>query len=63
MRRRRCFSVIVRLGGRALGGGEQLADALDVVGSPRPGEQAVVANAVKAARQDMQEKAADVASG
>src|SRR5262245_18903657 len=39
--------------------GEQLAGARDVVGAGRFGEQAVVADAVEAARQDMDEKAAD----
>ena len=59
MRRRRCLSVIVRLGGRALGRGEQLADALDVVGANGSCEQAIVADAVEAGRQQVQEKAAD----
>ena len=45
--------------GRSLGRGERLADALDVAGSNRAGEQAVVADAVEAAGQDVQEKAAD----
>ncbi len=49
--------------GCSLGRGERLADALDVAGSDRAGEEAVVADAVEAARQDVQEKAADVASG
>jgi hypothetical protein len=52
---------------RTLGSGlrrrEQLPNALDGVDSPCPGEEAVVADAVEAARQDVQEKAADVASG
>ena len=51
------------LGPRALGCGrghdEQLSDAVDVAGANGAGEEAVVANAVEAARQDMQEKAAD----
>ncbi len=61
------FGLAVRLGaralGRGLGRGEQLADALDVVGSNRAGEQAVVADAVEAARQHVQEKAADELGG
>jgi len=36
-----------------------LAGALDVAGSNRAGDEAVVADAVEAARQDVQEKAAD----
>ncbi len=43
----------------ALRRGEQLADALDVVRSNRSGEQAVMSDAVEAARQHVQEKAAD----
>ena len=39
--------------------GEHLADALDVAGANRAGEEAVVADAVEAARQHVQEKAAD----
>ena len=57
----------VRLGVRelrcGLRRGERLADALDGARPNRAGEQAVVADAVEAARQDVQEKAADVASG
>ena len=63
MRRRRCFSVIVRLSGRALGRCEQLAEAFDVVGPDRSGEQAVVADAMEAAGQQVQEKAADELGG
>jgi hypothetical protein len=63
VRWRRCFSVAVRLGGRALGRSEQLADALDVVRPNCSGEQTVMADAVEAARQDMQEKAADELGG
>jgi hypothetical protein len=52
MRWRRCLSVTVRLGGRALRRGlwraEQLAGAFDVVGPNRAGEQAVVADAMAA---------------
>src|SRR5271166_6956882 len=40
-----------------------LADALDVVRANRAGEQAVVADAVEAARQHVQEKAADELAG
>jgi hypothetical protein len=57
------FNVSVRLRGWALGRGEQLADALDVAGASRSGEQAVVADAVEAARQDMQEESADELGG
>jgi len=39
--------------------GEQLAGALDVAGSNRAGEEAVVADAMEAAGQHVQEKAAD----
>jgi hypothetical protein len=62
---RRCFSVAVGVGSGALGRGcgEQSAGALDVARSSRSGEQAVVADAVEAARQDMQEKAADELGG
>ena len=51
-----------RLGG-ALPGGEQLANARDVVQPNRSGEQAVVADAVEAARQHVQEKATDKLGG
>jgi len=40
-----------------------LASALDVAGSDRAGEEAVVADAVKAAGQHVQEKAADELAG
>ena len=40
-----------------------MADALDVVGPNRSCEQAVVTDTVEAARQDMQEKAADELGG
>ena len=40
-----------------------MAGALDVARSNRAGDEAVVADAVEAARQHVQEKAADVASG
>ena len=56
---RRSFGVPVRFGARALGRGEQLAGALDVAGSNRAGDEAVVADAVEAARQDVQEESAD----
>ena len=49
--------------GRDLGRGERLADALDVAGANRAGEEAVVADAVEAARQHVQEKAADELGG
>ena len=45
--------------GRILRRGEQLSGALDVLSANRAGEQAVVADAVEAARQHVQEKAAD----
>ena len=49
------FGLVVGLGvrvlGRELGRGEQLADALDVVRPNRSGEQAVMADAVEAAGQ------------
>ena len=60
---RRCFGVSVRLGGRALRRRERLAGALDVGGPERAGEQAVVADAMEAARQRMQKKAADELGG
>ena len=68
MPRRRSFGVTVlevtvRLSGRSLGRGEPLSDALDVGGSNRSGKQAVVASAVEAAGQDVQEKAADELGG
>jgi hypothetical protein len=40
-----------------------LADALDVAGSNRSGEEAVVADAVEAVRQDVEEKAANELGG
>jgi hypothetical protein len=46
-----------------VGRGEQLANALDVVRSNRAGDEAVMADAVEAARQDVQEKAADELGG
>src|SRR5208282_3530335 len=60
-RRQRWFGVAVGLGRRAFarGRGEQLADALDVAGANRAGEEAIVADAVEAARQDVRENAAD----
>jgi hypothetical protein len=62
---RRCFSVAVGVGSGALGRGcgEQSAGALDVAGSNRSSEQAVVADAVEAAGQHVQEKAADELGG
>ena len=45
------------------GRGEQLANALDAVRSNRAGEEAVMADAVEAARQDVQEKAGDELGG
>ncbi len=45
--------------GRALRRGEQLSGSLDVVRPHRAGQQAVMSDAVKAARQHVQEKAAD----
>ena len=67
MRRRRWFGLAVGLGGRArgrdLGRGERLAGPLDVVRPNGAGEQAVVADAVEAARQHVQEKAADELGG
>ena len=61
--RRSFVGVAVGLGawalGRDLGRGERLARALDVAGSNRAGEQAVVADAMEAARKHVQEKAAD----
>ena len=59
-RRRKVFSLTSGLGARTLGGalrcGERLADALDVARTTRAGEQAVVADAMEAARQHVQEK-------
>jgi len=61
-RRRNVFGLAVGLGARALGNGlrrrEQSPRALDGVGSKRAGEEAVMSDAVEAARQDVQEKAA-----
>jgi hypothetical protein len=53
--------IIGGVGGLGLGrgDGEQLAGARDVVGAGRLGQQAVVADAVKAARQHMDQKPAD----
>jgi hypothetical protein len=66
MRRRRWFGA-VRFGGRVLGRGlgrgEQLSGPLDVARSNRSGEQAIMADAMKAARQDMHEKAANEFGG
>src|SRR5208337_843699 len=63
-RRQRCFGLAVGLGALALrrrrGGGERLADAFDVAGSNRA---AVMADAVEAAGQHVQEKAADELGG
>ena len=42
---------------------EELAAEGDFVAASAVGEKAVVADAIKAARQHVQEKAADVASG
>jgi hypothetical protein len=39
------------------GHGEQLSDAVDVAGANGAGEEAVVTDAVEAARQHVQEKA------
>src|SRR5271165_6880328 len=65
--RRTVFALAVGLGvrvlGRDLGRGERLADALDVAGSDRAGEQAVMADAVEAAGQHVQEKTADELGG
>ena len=49
--------------GEVLGRGEHLANAVDIARSNRAGEQAVVTDAVEAARQHMQEKAADELGG
>ena len=66
-RRRRCFGLAVGLSvalwGETLGGGDQLAAALDVARSNRSSEQAVVADAMETAGQHMQEKAADELGG
>src|SRR4029077_6909073 len=66
--RRRSFGVTVlevtvRLSGRSLGRGEPLWDALDVAGSTRSGKYGVGGDAVEAAGQDVQEKAADELGG
>src|SRR5271166_828859 len=57
------FGLAVGLGAWALGSGsrrrEQLPSALDVVRSKRAGDEAVVADAVEAAWQHVQEKTAD----
>ena len=42
---------LVRLSGRAFGCGQQMTSGLDVVGSNDTGEQAVMADALEAARQ------------
>src|SRR5579863_7542696 len=64
---RRCFGLVVGLGALALarlsGRGEQLANALDVVGPNGAGDEAVMADAVEASRQDVQEEAADELGG
>ena len=64
---RRSFGLAVRRVGRALGRGlgrgEQLSDALDVAGSNHSGEEAVVADAVEAVGQDVEEKAANELGG
>ena len=61
------MGLVVGLGALALarlrGRGEQLANALDVVRSNRAGDEAVMTDAVEAARQDVQEKAADELGG
>ena len=44
MRWRRGFGLAVRLGARPLGRGQQMAGALDVVGTNAAGEQAVMAD-------------------
>ena len=66
-RRRNVFGLTSGLGARTLGGalrrGERLADALDVARTTRAGEQAVVADAMEAARQHVQEKATDEFGG
>ncbi len=59
MRRRRSFGLAVCLGGRGVGRGEHLANAVDIARSNRSGEQAVVADAVEAAGQHVQKKATD----
>ena len=63
MRRRNVFGLIVGLGARTLGSGlrrgEQVSGALDVLGANRAGDEAVVSDPVEAARQHVQEKAAD----
>ena len=61
---RTCRLVVIRsigIGGFALGlwPSEQFAGARDVIGGGASGEQAVVADAVEAARQDVDEEAAD----
>ena len=66
--RRRSFGVTVLevrvcLSGRAFRRGERLADALDVARSNRAGKQAVMADAVEATRQHVQEKAAGELGG
>ena len=43
--------------------GEQLTRAGDVVGARAAGEQAIVADAVEAVRQDMDQEAADELAG
>ena len=62
-RRRNVFGLTAGLGARALGSGlrrrEQLPRALDGVRSKGAGEEAVMSDAVEAARQHVQEKAAD----
>ncbi len=59
-RRRDVFGLAVGLGAWALGSGsrrrEQLPSALDVVRSKRAGDEAVVADAVEAAGQHVQEE-------
>ena len=66
-RRRKVIGLTVDPGarepGRILRRGEQLSGALDVPSANRAGEQAVVADAVEAARQYVQEKASDELMG
>ena len=61
------MALIVRFGrlglARRLGRGEQLPGLLDVVRSTRASDETVMANAVEAGWQDMQEKAANELAG
>jgi hypothetical protein len=51
------YPIFAHENGQRIGRGEQLANAVDVARSSRSGEEAVMADAVEAAGQHVQEKA------